>query len=222
MSLRNYITGITQAMILCLPGGAVSAAPLLVKVVDRDNLPVPEVAVFLNPTNDFSTQAPPGTTAVMDQVNTRFVPNLLVVQSGTSVEFPNTDTVAHHVYSFSHPNQFKLPLYKGNAHPPVTFDGDGIVILGCNVHDNMLGYIVVVDTPFFAKTDEQGIARFEFAVGEVDAVSVWSPRFKEDSEALSKPLAIVSGEDQAVTFKMEKKLRPPHDQQSEALLWSDY
>ena len=209
-------------MILCLLGGTVTAAPLQVKVVDRDDLPVSDVAVFLLAAHGFSTQAPPGTTAVMDQVNTKFVPNLLVVQSGTSVEFPNTDTVAHHVYSFSHPNQFKLPLYKGNAHPPVTFEDDGIVILGCNVHDNMLGYIVVVDTPFFAKTDEQGVARFEVTAGQVNAVSIWSPRFKERSGTLTKPLDFVTDGDKTVTFKMEKKLRPAHDQQSEALLWSDY
>jgi len=222
MSLRGHITGFSQAILLFLLGSTASAAPLLVKVLDRDNLPVSGVAVFLEAADSSSALAPPGTTAVMDQVDTKFVPNLLLVQSGTSVEFPNTDTVAHHVYSFSHPNQFKLPLYKGNAHAPVTFDSNGVVILGCNVHDNMLGYIVVVDTPFFAKTDEQGVARFEVSAGEMNAVTIWSPRFKERSETLSKPLDFVGGEDKTVTFKMEKKLRPPHDQKSEALLWSDY
>lgn len=222
MELHDIIKGLAQAMTLCLLGGTAGAAPLLVKVVDQNNVPVPDVAVYLESTNDSDTLAPAGTTAVMDQVDTKFVPNLLVVQSGTSVEFPNTDTVAHHVYSFSHPNQFKLPLYKGNAHPPVTFSDDGIVILGCNVHDNMLGYIVVVNTPFFGKTDEQGIARFEIGTGQADKVSIWSPRFNEEPDALIKPLALVNDSEQAVTFKMNKKLRPAHDQESEALLWSDY
>lgn len=222
MDFRDLMTGLLRATLLCLLGGTASGAPLLVKVVDHDNQPVPDVAVYLEPVDASSALAAPGTTAVMDQVDTKFVPNLLVVQSGTSVEFPNTDTVAHHVYSFSHPNQFKLPLYKGNAHPPVTFNDHGIVILGCNVHDNMLGYIVVVSTPFFAKTDGQGIARFDIGTGQAKTVSIWSPRLKETPDALSKPLAFASDSEQLVTFKMEKKLRPPHDQESEALLWSDY
>lgn len=222
MAIRDTITGLLNATILGLLGSTAAAQPLVVKVVDQNNLPVPEVAVFLTSANAAGVLAPAGTSAVMDQVNTKFVPNLLVVQSGTSVEFPNTDTVAHHVYSFSHPNQFKLPLYKGNAHPPVTFEDDGIVILGCNVHDNMLGYILVVGTPWFAKTDEQGVARFELHTGQADTVSIWSPRFRENPQALSKPLALAGDTGQTVTFKMEKTLRPAHDQESEALLWSDY
>ena len=202
--------------------GLVNAAPLTVTVVDHDKQPVSNVAVYLQPTDASIAVAPPGTTAVMDQVNTKFVPNLLVVQSGTSVEFPNTDTVAHHVYSFSHPNQFKLPLYKGNAHPPVTFDGGGIVILGCNVHDFMLGYIIVVDTPFFSKTNEQGVASFDIEAGSVDRVSIWSPRFRDKPESLSKSLDVVAGAETTVTFQLVKNLRPPHDQKSDALEWSSY
>ena len=71
----------------------------------------------------------PTASAVMDQRDMQFVPHLLVVQTGTSVEFPNSDTVAHHVYSFSNPNKFMLPMYKGDQHPPVTFEHSGVVSL---------------------------------------------------------------------------------------------
>jgi plastocyanin len=180
---------------------------------------VPDVVVYLKGAAASTTTA--GRTAVMDQVDKRFVPHVLVVQTGTLVKFPNSDTIAHHVYSFSHPNHFKLPIYKGDAHPPVTFDDEGIVVLGCNIHDQMLGYIAVVDTPVFAKTDEAGVATL--TTGEVTegVVSIWSPRIRDDAQSLSVSLEEQPGRRQ-VAFRLSKKLRPPHDQDSEALAWSDY
>ena len=89
-----------------------------ITVIDRDGNPVPDVAVYVMPENT-GQRAKPGT-AVMDQRDTQFVPHMLVVQTGTAVEFPNSDVVAHHVYSFSKPNDFALPLYKGDPHRPVT------------------------------------------------------------------------------------------------------
>ena len=150
----------------------------------------------------------------MDQVDQRFVPHVLVVQTGTEVDFPNSDVVAHHVYSFSHPNHFKLPIYKGRAHPPVQFEESGVVVLGCNIHDHMLAYIVVVDTPSFAKTNDDGVA--------LDArVSIWSPRIRDDEEKLSVSLEN-GGESAAVAFRLDKALRPRHEDQSEVLSWSEY
>jgi len=155
----------------------------------------------------------------MDQYDRRFVPHLLVVRTGTPVEFPNSDEIAHHVYSFSHPNQFKLPIYKGDAYPPLTFDESGLVILGCNIHDNMLGYILVVDTPVFAKTDESGRASFE--LDEAGRVSVWSPRIRDDVESLSVDIDPTQGDGELVV-RLQKSLRPAHDQRTESLTWSDY
>ena len=123
------------------------ADELFVRVVDNGQKPVPDVAVFVR--QQSSQRAKPAT-AAMDQRDQRFVPHLLIVQKGAVVEFPNSDAVAHHVYSFSKPNNFELPLYKGSPPDPVLFQHEGIVTLGCNIHDSMLGYIVVVDTDVFA------------------------------------------------------------------------
>src|SRR5207248_5774076 len=73
--------------------------------------------------------------AVMDQKNLAFTPRVLVVAAGTPVEFPNNDSVSHQVYSFSAAKRFQLPLYKGEVHPPITFDRPWLVVLGCNIHD---------------------------------------------------------------------------------------
>jgi plastocyanin len=210
------------AVALCLLAIATTGARadgITVEVTDREGQPVPDVAVFANLPAALS--APAGTSAVMDQVDQRFVPHMLVVQTGTKVEFPNSDTVAHHVYSFSHPNHFKLPIYKGHAHPPVSFEESGIVVLGCNIHDHMLAYIVVVDTPVFAKTDANGVAVLDAAPAEGMHVAIWSPRLRDDDADLSVAISDANA-GSAIAFQLKKGLRPPHEDQSEVLSWSEY
>jgi len=70
--------------------------------------------------------------------------------------FPNSDQIQHQVYSFSAPKTFKLSLYAGHKYPPVIFDRPGLVTLGCNIHDGMIGYIYVTDSPFFGRSDDAG------------------------------------------------------------------
>src|SRR5438132_7382630 len=89
----------------------------------------------------------------MDQVDRAFAPDLLVVPIGSTVEFPNSDSVSHQIYSFSQPKRFKLPLYHGKPYPPVQFDQAGVVTLGCNIHDDMLAYLLVTDAPWFGRTE---------------------------------------------------------------------
>jgi hypothetical protein len=72
------------------------------------------------------------------------------------VHFPNRDTVRHHVYSFSPAKNFELKLYTGTPANPVLFDKPGVVVLGCNIHDNMAAWVLVVETPYFGKTNSAG------------------------------------------------------------------
>ena len=211
------------AAALCLLAAvsAAFAADITVSVHDRSGEPVPDVAVYVARAADAGKRASTDTHAVIDQVDQRFVPHILVVQTGTMVEFPNSDTIAHHVYSFSHPNHFRLPIYKGNAHAPVRFDESGIVVLGCNIHDNMLAYIAVVDTPIFGKTDANGTVQLDGDLHAGDRISIWSPRLRDDHAHLS---VVVGAEDAESTFafQLQKSLRPPHHDESEALSWSEY
>jgi hypothetical protein len=105
--------------------------------------------------------AGPPATVIMDQVNKQFVPHILPIAVGTEVNFPNHDQIHHHVYSFSRPKTFEIPLYKGETAPPVRFDQEGAVKIGCNIHDWMAAVILVVPNRYFAKTDESG--RFQIA-----------------------------------------------------------
>ena len=90
----------------------------------------------------------------MAQQGKQFLPGVLVVPVGTSVHFPNRDSVRHHVYSFSPAKKFELKLYTGTPANPVVFERAGVVTLGCNIHDRMVGWIVVVDTPYYAQAAE--------------------------------------------------------------------
>lgn len=118
---------------------------------------------------------PPKTTAAkaeMGQRDRQFTPQLLIVQTGTAVSFPNFDTVRHHVYSISPIKVMDIKLYSGTPAEPVVFDKPGVAALGCNIHDRMSAHIVVVDTATFARTDDKGQATFDLPPGE-HAVKAW-------------------------------------------------
>jgi plastocyanin len=113
-----------------------------------------------------------GVKADLAQRDRQFQPQLLIVQTGTAVNFPNFDTVRHHVYSFSTVKVIDIKLYSGTPAEPIVFDKPGVAALGCNIHDRMSAHIVVVDTPLFAKTDASGVAKFDLPAGE-HQLKVW-------------------------------------------------
>jgi plastocyanin len=194
------------------------AATLEVAVVDENGRPVPRVAVYA--TADGEPAPAVTATAVMDQEDHRFVPHILVVQKGTSVSFPNHDDVSHHVYSFSDAKMFELGLYKGQVYPPVVFDKPGIIVLGCNIHDGMLGYIAVVDTPYYVLTDERGVARLDLPHGGY-TLAAWTPRVRPSELPAPQPVAV---DDVAVkvTVELTGRLAPEHDHGSSSLSWERY
>ena len=216
-------TSTAMALLLSVVSCAVVHAEMIeVNVVDADGVPVPEVVVFIEQNGAGVRRAAPET-AVMDQRDREFVPHVLVVQKGASVLFPNSDTIGHHVYSFSKPNNFVLPLYTGDPHDPVIFDHDGVVMLGCNIHDDMLGYIVVVDTDVFGLTDESGNVLLNIADSANSySVNIWSPRIRDGEQELKKRVDTSSSTVSELTFALQKKLRAPHHNQTEAVQWSEY
>jgi len=112
----------------------------------------------------------------VEQFDREFVPYVSVVQVGTTVTFPNRDPILHHVYSFSPAKHIDIPLYTGKSPQEVLFDKPGVVTLGCNIHDWMIGYILVVATPYFAKVDAKGAATLrDLPAGAYD-IHVWHPQ----------------------------------------------
>jgi len=158
----------------------------------------------------------------VNQVNQRFVPHILTVRTGTQIEFPNNDTVRHHVYSFSEAKRFELPLYAGSAHSPIRFDAPGVVVIGCNIHDDMLGYIVVLDTPYVMTTDASGTASLDGLPAGEYRVEIWTPRTRADR--MPPPLRITTDGSSArqLRFAFDSKLYPPHDPEGGSLTWHSY
>jgi plastocyanin len=146
-------------LVLCLAAAqAAAAATLEISLKDAQNTPVDDVAVWVMPK---SGAAPAGRReAAIAQKDKTFVPLVTVIQTGTPVQFPNMDPIRHHVYSFSTPKPFEIKLYAGTPVAPIVFDKPGEVVLGCNIHDHMLAFVYVVDTPWFAKS-KNGAARIE-------------------------------------------------------------
>lgn len=182
----------------------VDAAHLNVQVLDRAGQPVKGVVIAVHgPSAPARKEAP----AVMDQVQRRFVPLVLPVRVGTQVTFPNSDSVAHQVYSFSPPKRFELGLYRGRAHPPLTFDAPGLVVLGCNIHDQMIGYVYVTDADEFGKTDDQGRWQTDALLAGEHRLEVWSPLFARDEPSMARLLSI--GESNAdIVLRLTRPLRP--------------
>jgi plastocyanin len=94
--------------------------------------------------------------AVVDQRDKMFVPHISVVTRGTTVRFPNDDTLFHNVFAYFQAKKFDLGMYPRGAMKSVTFDKTGLVVLLCNVHSDMSAYIMVVDTPYYAVADSSG------------------------------------------------------------------
>ena len=148
-----------------------SASGVAVVVTDSTGKPLADTVLYID--TGASGPASSSKEANIEQRALQFVPLVSVVQTGTKISFPNADRVKHHIYSFSPAKKFDQKLYSGVAAAPQVFDKAGTVVLGCNIHDRMIAYVKVVDTPHFAKTDAAGVARIELPAAGKVTVSAW-------------------------------------------------
>lgn len=174
MSYRAALRLALPALCALFLARPLPAAELDVHVFDTQGAPLRDAVVALLPVGK---PLPPAAhaTAEIDQRNLSFTPQVLVVQTGTQVTFPNSDNVRHQVYSFSPAKRFELKLYSGTHASSELFDKAGLVTLGCNIHDWMLGYIYVVETPWFGKSDASGSIHLDVPAGRY-TLQLWHPR----------------------------------------------
>jgi plastocyanin len=150
--------------LLCAPfAHQARAVPVTVTVSTHSGVSPQDTVVVFDPLD--ASPAPTHDSAVIDQVNKRYVPRVTVVRTGTQISFPNSDRIRHQVYSFSPAKTFTLKLYAGKDSAPVTFDKPGLVVLGCNIHDYMVAFVAVVDSPYFAKLPASGTATLNLPSG---------------------------------------------------------
>jgi plastocyanin len=160
--------------LLCTLAAPSQAQSFSVRILDVQGRPVAGAVLSLTG----EAQAKSDGVAVMDQVNQQFAPAVLAVATGTAVSFPNRDNIRHQVYSFSPAKRFELRLYEGTPSAPVIFNQPGLVVLGCNIHDWMLGYVYVTDDRWFAVSDEQGRIQFDAPAGQYSS-TLWHPALAE-------------------------------------------
>lgn len=173
--------------------GAASAGSLRVQVLDSAGKPLEGAVVSL--VSDAARRAVrPLPEQEISQENKQFVPAVRVVTVGTLVRFPNRDSVRHHVYSFSPAKTFELKLYTGVPANPVLFDRAGVAVLGCNIHDAMIAWVVVVDTPHFARTGPSGSVTLPQVPAGQFQLRVWHPSLPVGAPAAQQAITVGSGD----------------------------
>jgi plastocyanin len=189
------------------------AATLEIQVRDASGAPVADAAVYAVPASG-PMDARSARTVSIEQIDREFIPFVTVLQTGTPVAFPNRDPILHHVYSFSPAKPFEIKLYTGNS-PEVVFDKPGVVTLGCNIHDWMIAYIVVVPTPHYGRTDAAGAARLRDLPAGAYEVRAYHPNQRgaaqPQSAALDSPAANSRLTFAVDTTPRKARYKPPLD-----------
>lgn len=190
-------------------GGATSAAAVTLpplQLVDQAGQPVSDAVARIEQSQTSAAQEGPAV-AEMDQVDLSFSPKVIAISTGTRVQFPNSDETRHHVYSFSPAKTFELRLFRGNEAPPVEFDQAGLVVIGCNIHDSMVGYIYVTDGEVYGVTDaDGGLMLPTFTAPESAELIIWHPDL---NDPLALPLAGLEGSGDVLRIELPMTQRQP-------------
>lgn len=151
-----------------------------IQVIDQNNQPLANAVVELTLHKVPSASLKHSDSLyVMDQINKAFVPQVLLVNKNSLISFPNSDDIRHHVYSFSAAKTFQLKLYAGQPENPILFEQPGIVVLGCNIHDSMIGYIYITEQHNAHKTDQDGQITFDLPIKSIKHLTLWHPNASE-------------------------------------------
>lgn len=187
--MRVLLATLVMSFALCAQA---QAADLTVRVRGATGKPVANAVVAFYPTGGAGSARLQGPFR-MAQHDLQFDPFVLIAPVGAEVSFPNLDRVMHHVYSFSPTKTFELKLYgRGEVHA-VRFDKAGIAAVGCNIHDQMVGFIYVTDTPFTAKTDAAGVAVLRGSPASTGRLKVWHPYAKARGNMIDQAAAFTGG-----------------------------
>ena len=197
-------TMVTAGLLAVLAAGLAppaGAATLSLQISDSTGKPLADAVAYALPKNG---KLPPASEmGIIDQVDRQFVPLVSVYQTGTAIKFPNKDNIRHNVYSFSPPKTFELRLYSGVPAKPVVFDKPGLVVLGCNIHDQRVAYIQVVDTPWFGKTDAAGNVSINDLPPGGYEVRAWHYRLANPNQEFSRTLNVNTAAKLAVRLELK-------------------
>lgn len=202
-------------VLLILPGfmpffpahASAASGSVRVEIKDPKGAPVSDAVASLMPLDAPPALTPPAEPAVIVQDKEEYQPYVTAVVAGTRISFPNRDKVQHHVYSQSKAKPFEIPLYRGETPEPVRFDQPGVITLGCNIHDWMSAYVVVLATPHFAKSQDDGVVNLATLPPGRYRLEVWHPRA---TQTVTREVTIANDEASqaiAVTLKQDRRIR---------------
>jgi hypothetical protein len=192
------------AICLCFTSLA-HAGEIRVSVKDQNAKPVEDAVLLLTPINPSKMPPLKPKDEVVDQIDKEFMPYVKPVVAGSKVFFPNKDNVRHHVYSFSPAKSFEIQLYSGKSAAPVILDKPGIIVLGCNIHDWMLGYIYVTDTPYFGKSKADGTILIDGLPEGDYQMRIWHPGMGMTAGETGKQVSILDGTASQLNWQINVK-----------------
>lgn len=173
---RGSLSAALMLAFVCVHGTAI-AATVDIAITDANGKPAAGAIVSLAPENGaMPSPSNIANEAVIDQRDQMFVPLVVTIRKGGQVVFANNDATMHQVYSFSQIKQFEYEIKQGEKSPPVVFDKPGVAAIGCNIHDNMVAFVYVADSPWTVTTDEHGHAKLDHVPDGAYRASVWHPR----------------------------------------------
>ncbi|GAA6205208.1 methylamine utilization protein [Thalassotalea sp. SU-HH00458] len=200
---------ILVGFILLISLGNVAHATTI-NVINQDGQPLADVVLEIplhhSEKNDFTTPL------IMDQIDKSFAPNVLIAPKNSLVSFPNSDDIRHHVYSFSAAKTFELKLYAARPKNPIKFEQEGIVVLGCNIHDSMVGYIYVHDNTYTVKSNVTGKIEIDEIPALAKSFYLWHPNAKKGVEHREMlPIALLKANNKEITLTLNTKTPVPRN-----------
>ena len=180
-----------------------------------------DMVVYLEPLSD-QTLPNSANTVIINQHHKAFAPYISVSQTQQAVRFTNQDDITHHIYSVATKNKFSFKIRAGQSNNDMAFNHANEIAMGCNIHDWMSGYLLVVDTPYFAKTDALGKAIFNNVIQGKYLVVVWHPQLKTNNNRLVVEKDIYDNTRFSVSLKAKLESLPKQDSDDDFDFLSDY
>lgn len=199
--LQTYRTLLALVVMLAASSPILAqAAKLNFQAVDKNGNAMSDVVIYATPVG-MPLPATEKTEATISQNDMQFSPYVTAIRTGSQVKFPNYDKMEHHVKSFSAVKEFEIKTYeRGVVPPPVIFDKPGIVIVYCLLHNWMRAYVLVLDTPYFVKTDQSGAAALDKLPDGNYEIKAWHPNLGSIKPPLSQTVKV---NDQSAPIKWQ-------------------
>ncbi len=192
-----------------------------VNVQSKSKQALADMVVYLEPLSG-QVLAPSTETLVINQTNKAFSPYLSVIQANQITRFTNQDDITHHIYSVSKGNKFSFKIRAGQSNASTVFDHSSEIAMGCNIHDWMSGYLMVVDTPYFAKSNTLGMANFSHVKSGKYRIVVWHPQMRESNNRLIIEKDINGDSYFSVNLTAELETLPVQESDDDFDFLSDY